>query len=79
MNETRKLAQFVACKNYQDLPTEVISNLKHYVLDNIAAGFVGSLQSWSTIVTNMVQDQGGTSESSIFNKSCLVSTLIGTF
>jgi len=88
MNETRKLAQFVASKNYQDLPAKVIYNLKSYVLDNIAAGFVGSLQSWSTIVADLVQDQGGKNESSIFNKSWKIDasratlingTMIGAF
>lgn len=68
MNETRKLAQFVADTKFEDLPTEVVEKSKVYVLDNLACGFVGSVQPWSKIVTEVAREAGGKKEASMFNQ-----------
>ena len=68
MKETRELARFVAGTGYRDLPGEVVGRLKVYVLDNLAAGFVGSVQPWSGIVADMVRSQGGNPRASIFGR-----------
>ena len=59
MNETLKIAQFVADIKFEDLPTDVIERCKIYILDNLTCGFVGSLQPWSKMVTDLVNDLGG--------------------
>ncbi|MFC1987977.1 MmgE/PrpD family protein, partial [Chloroflexota bacterium] len=69
MNETRKLAQFVADTKFEDLPTEVVEKSKVYLLDNLACGFVGSVQPWSKIVAELVQEAGGKEEASMFNQA----------
>ena len=67
MNETRLLARFVADTGYEDLPPRVLERGRVYVLDNLTAGFVGSVQPWSLMVAGLARDLGGRNESSIFN------------
>lgn len=69
MNETRELAQFVAKTQFEDLPAAVVDKCKIYVLDNIASGFVGSVQPWSKIVAELVHEAGGKEEASMFNQT----------
>src|SRR5204863_8570019 len=38
-----------------------------YLLDNLAAGFVGSVQPWSLIVASLARDLGGSGGASVFN------------
>ena len=47
MNETKQLAQFVHQTSYADIPSAIIDEFKIFVLDTIAAGFIGSLQPWT--------------------------------
>ena len=68
MDETRLLARFVANTGYEDLPARVLERGKVYVLDNLTAGFVGSVQPWSLMVAGLARDLGGRKESSIFNQ-----------
>lgn len=68
MNETRELARFVAETKFQDLPTKVVDRTKVYLLDNIACGFVGSVQPWSKIVAELAWEAGGKKEASLFNQ-----------
>ncbi len=68
MNETRELARFVVRTEYHDLPTEVVDRLRVYVLDNLAAGFVGSVQPWSRMVSDLARQAGGKREASLFNQ-----------
>ena len=69
MNETRELSHFVAETTFDDLPAYLIDKMKIYALDNIASGFVGSVQPWSLIVVETTKSLGGHSEASMFGQS----------
>jgi 2-methylcitrate dehydratase PrpD len=63
---TRALAEFVAQTRYSDLPQSVIDHTKGYVLDTLAAGFVGSGLPWATMVLELVREHGGNGSCSVF-------------
>jgi len=67
MKETIELARFVKETRFEDLPTEVVDRLKIYILDNLACGFLGSVQPWSKIIAEMTRAAGGKEEASMFN------------
>jgi 2-methylcitrate dehydratase PrpD len=69
MDETREIAKFVDETNYEDIPPALIDEFKIFILDAIAAGFIGSMQPWSRMVVDMVQSLGGNEEASVFNQS----------
>ncbi len=68
MNETRQLAEFVAATSFQDLPPALIERIKVYLLDNLAAGFVGSAQPWSVMVADLAQELGGREQASVLHR-----------
>src|SRR5438874_3286138 len=68
MNETKQIAQFVRETGYADIPTAIIDEFKIFVLDTIAAGFIGSLQPWTKKLVGVVQSLGGNPEASVFNQ-----------
>lgn len=72
---TRELAAFVASTDYANLPPTVIDRMKVYVLDVLAAGCVGARLPWADIVYEMVRDEGGRPESTVFGHSGRVSSL----
>ena len=72
---TRELARFVAETTYADLPQAVIDRMKVYVLDVLAAGCVGARLPWADIVYEMVREEGGRPESTVFGRSERVSGL----
>jgi 2-methylcitrate dehydratase PrpD len=65
---TRELARFIATTSYADLPAVLLERARVYVLDNLAAGFVGSAQPWSHMVSEMVRELGGAEQASIFHR-----------
>src|ERR1700724_1115860 len=67
--ETRQLASFVARTAYADVPTALLERARVYVLDNLAAGFLGSVQPWSGIVADTVRELGGCEQASIFHRA----------
>jgi 2-methylcitrate dehydratase PrpD len=69
VDETRQLAQFVRHTRYEDIPSAIIDEFKIFVLDTIAAGFIGSMQPWTRKLTGVVQSLGGKPESSVFNQN----------
>ncbi|MGH7845505.1 MAG: MmgE/PrpD family protein, partial [Candidatus Binatia bacterium] len=69
MNETLEVARFVYKTNYEDLPPDLVGQFKIFVLDTLAAGFIGSLLPWAKIVVEMVRDLGGREEVSVINQS----------
>ena len=69
MNETRRLARFVAQTKFSDLPRTLVDNLKITVLDTIGAAFVGSLQPWARRIVAVTQGLGGTPEASVVHQS----------
>src|SRR6266849_3791956 len=69
MNETKQIAQFVRETSYADIPPAIIDEFKIFVLDTIAAGFIGSLQPWTKKLVGVVQALGGNPEASVFNQN----------
>jgi 2-methylcitrate dehydratase PrpD len=88
MNETRRLAEFVAETGYEDLPGEVVEATRVYILDNLASGFVGSLTPWADMVAGLAQENASVGPCSVFAQdwattpsyAALVNgTMIGSF
>jgi 2-methylcitrate dehydratase PrpD len=69
VNETKQLAQFVHQTSYADIPSAIIDEFKIFVLDTIAAGFIGSMQPWTQKLTGVVESLGGKPEASVFNQN----------
>ena len=66
MNETRRLAEFVAQSTYQDLPVPVVEATRVYILDNLASGFVGSLTPWADMVGELARESAPQGPCSLF-------------
>jgi 2-methylcitrate dehydratase PrpD len=66
VGESRELAEFVATTTYEDLPADVAERMKTYVLDTLAAGFVGCKQPWSQMVYGVERDNGSAGPCSVF-------------
>ncbi len=88
MNETRRLAEFVAGTAYQDLPAPVVDATRVYILDNLASGFVGSTTPWANMVAEMAREMAPQGPCSVFARSWTTSpscaalvngTMIGSF
>lgn len=69
MGITQELAGFVAKIALEDVPDRVVQLAKVHALDALAAGFVGSGLPWSRIVAEMVLEQDGREEVSVFGLS----------
>ncbi len=67
MGATAELAEFVAGADFDGLPSDLVERAKVYVLDNLAAGFIGAVQPWSLVVANLVRELGGVDSCSVFN------------
>jgi 2-methylcitrate dehydratase PrpD len=68
MGATVELAEFVAETDFDRLPPDLIGRAKVYILDNLAAGFIGSVQPWSLLVAGLVRELGGAEVCSVFNQ-----------
>lgn len=68
MSETCALADFVAQTAFDDLPATLVEKARIYILDNLAAGFIGSLQPWTKAVADMAHTLGGRAEATCFNQ-----------
>lgn len=68
MGATAELAEFVAETDFDRLPADLIGRAKVYILDNLAAGFIGSVQPWSLLVAGLVRELGGAEVCSVFNQ-----------
>ena len=66
MNETVRLAEFAAELRYEDLPPAVVQALKVYILDNLAAGLVGSGTPWAQMVMGLARKSAPTGACSLF-------------
>jgi 2-methylcitrate dehydratase PrpD len=69
MHETRTLAQFAVETGFHDLPDGLVEECKIAVLDALAAGFIGTAQSWSQGVMAMLRALGGSPEATVINQS----------
>jgi len=88
VHESRRLAEFVADTAYEDLPADLTERMKTYVLDTLAAGFVGCKLPWSQIVHDVERDNGSTGPCSVFGSDTTMSpaaaayvngTMLGAF
>ncbi len=67
MNESKKLAEFLADLSYKDLGGEVIEKAKDLILDQLGVELVASTKPWNVIVYKYVRGFGGLGESTIVN------------
>lgn len=56
MNESRRLAQFVAETRFEDLPAEVVEAARVFILDDLAAGCAGARTPWADMVAELAQE-----------------------
>ncbi len=68
MGATVELAEFVAATDFGQLPVGLVDRARVYILDNLAAGFIGSVQPWSVMVADLVRELGGVGTCSVFNQ-----------
>jgi 2-methylcitrate dehydratase PrpD len=68
MNETAKLAEFVAGLEYSNLPPEVAHTAKLCLLDTLGVGLFASQMPWTMIVGGVAMDSGGVEESVIWGQ-----------
>ena len=79
MGESRQLAEFVADTTYEDLPADLTERMKTYVLDTLAAGYVGCRQPWSQIVYDIEKDNGSTGPCSVFGSDVTMSPIAAAY
>lgn len=66
MGITSELAEFVAGVSLDDIPDGVVERVKIHLLDALATGYVGTHLSWSRMVAELVAEEGGAPQSSVF-------------
>ena len=66
MDETLRLAEFIADTGYGDLPAEVVEATRVFILDDLASGMVGSATPWVGMVRELAQENGGDGPCSMF-------------
>jgi 2-methylcitrate dehydratase PrpD len=70
---TADLAEFVASTRFSDLPSRLVERVKVHTLDALASGFVGARLPWTMIVLDMVREQGGNAQASVFAEDARLS------
>ena len=78
VQETRRLAQFVAETGYHDLPQTVVESVKVYILDNLASGFVGSATPWADMVGRVALESAPSGPCSVFARAWTTSPSYAT-
>src|SRR5688572_11342021 len=68
MNESRKLAAWVAETPYEALQQDVIDLVRIFVLDGLASGFAGARTPWAGMVADMVRESS-TGAASLFGRN----------
>jgi 2-methylcitrate dehydratase PrpD len=68
MHETAQIAEFVHATKYEDLPSELVVSFRIFVLDTLAAAFIGSRLPWAKSVLELVHELGGNHEASVINQ-----------
>ena len=66
MNETRRLAEYVAGTAYEDLPASVVEAVRVYILDDLASGLVGSDTPWADMVGRLATESASQGPCSVF-------------
>jgi len=65
LHATEALATYTVESDFQDLPSEVVTAVKASMLDGLAVGLAGSVETVGKIITSFIQDLGGTPQSSV--------------
>ncbi len=65
MNETRRLAEFIAGTSYSDLPEAVVEAIRVYILDNLASGLLGSNTPWAEMVGSLARESASSGPCSV--------------
>ena len=68
MDPTRELAKFVAEKEYEEIPKEVIEQAKLLIIDTLGCGLGGFTQASKEAnwILELVREQGGNEEATVF-------------
>ncbi len=72
MNETAKLAEFVARLKYSDLPPEVVQTAELCLLDTLGVGLFASQMPWTKMIGRVGTESKGAEESAIWGHSAKV-------
>ena len=79
MRATQRLARFIAETTYPDLPDAVTGHIKRCILDWLGAALAGTTEPASQTIVQMVEDLGGSGESTVigasFRSSCVNAAL----
>lgn len=79
MGESRQLAEFVAGTTFDDLPADLAERMKTYVLDTLAAGFVGCNLPWSQIVLDVEHANASAGPCSVFGSGTSMSPISAAY
>lgn len=66
---TIRLSEFIADMTFEQLPEHIVTLAKTHLLDALAAGFLGATLPWPKIVAELVANQGGFAQASVFGRS----------
>ena len=69
------IANFVANTRYEDLPTEVITKVKEYIVDVVGCMVGGSREEQARILLGVMKEMGGNPESSVLAHGFKTSTM----
>jgi 2-methylcitrate dehydratase PrpD len=79
VRESQQLADFVATTGFDDVPAAVTERMKTYLLDTLAAGFLGSQLPWSRIVHDAERDRGSAGACSVFGAATAMAPASAAF
>ncbi len=66
------LARFISEFGFGELPADIVTLAKQHLLDSLAAGFLGTLVPWPRMIADLVAEQGGHPQASVFGSSARV-------
>jgi 2-methylcitrate dehydratase PrpD len=72
MNETNKLAEFIAELDYSALPTEVVNTAKLCLLDTLGVGIFASQMPWTEIVGRIGEQSKGVEDCVVWGRRAKV-------
>jgi 2-methylcitrate dehydratase PrpD len=79
VGESQQLAEFVADTTFDDVPADLVERFKAYVLDTLAAGYVGSGLPWSQIVYGIERENGSVGPCSVFGSEVAMSPVSAAY
>ncbi|MFQ5865987.1 MAG: MmgE/PrpD family protein [bacterium] len=76
---SRQIANFALRLRYEDLPAEVVTEVKRFLYDSVGCAFGGYATHDVTIVRNIYQDMGGKAESTVIGSGDKIPAYHATF